>query len=114
MWTYRAHVYRVVDGDTYDVAVDLGFNVYHKIRLRLRGVDTPEIYGKNASEEGKTSSTFAKELLENKDVTITTYKLMPSTYNRYEADVFIMCDGVVKNVATLLIENGFAKKVELK
>ena len=42
MYEYKAKVDRVVDGDTVDFIVDLGFNVNIKIRTRLIGVDTPE------------------------------------------------------------------------
>lgn len=42
MYEYRARVKRVVDGDTVDFVVDLGFKVHMVIRTRLLGVDTPE------------------------------------------------------------------------
>lgn len=45
-------VLRVVDGDTLDVEVDLGFRVLHRVRVRLEDVDTPETYGvKKDSDE---------------------------------------------------------------
>lgn len=111
MWNYRAHCYRVVDGDTYDVAIDLGFNIYHKIRLRLKGVDTPEVFGPTASEEGKKAAEFVKGLIENKDIVVTTYKAQPSTFNRYEADVMVLVDGVPVDVATHIVEQGYGTKV---
>jgi micrococcal nuclease len=45
MYLYKAHLQRVVDGDTLDVNVDLGFTAHVVVRLRLYGVDTPEIHG---------------------------------------------------------------------
>lgn len=45
MWTYQCRVDRVVDGDTLDLAVDCGFHVTRRIRIRLTSVDTAEIYG---------------------------------------------------------------------
>ena len=42
MYTYRAKLIRCVDGDTADLEIDLGFNIFAKIRGRLLGVDTPE------------------------------------------------------------------------
>ena len=42
MYQYSATVYNVVDGDTIDVVVDLGFKITTKQRLRLNGIDTPE------------------------------------------------------------------------
>lgn len=45
VWRFPAAVDDVVDGDTLDVTVDLGFRVYSQTRIRLRGIDTAEIYG---------------------------------------------------------------------
>ena len=42
MYEYKCKVTRVVDGDTCDVNVDLGFNLFTKDRVRLMGIDTPE------------------------------------------------------------------------
>lgn len=42
MYTYNATLNRVVDGDTVDLNIDLGFNVWVKKRVRLHHVDTPE------------------------------------------------------------------------
>lgn len=50
-WTYRAELVEVVDGDTVDLRVDLGFKTYKKIRIRLDGVDTAEIFGPDSDEE---------------------------------------------------------------
>lgn len=59
-YEYLAVVTRVVDGDTLDVTIDLGFRVFSKQRIRLYGIDTPEIYGvKEGSEEYKKGA-FAK------------------------------------------------------
>ena len=110
-YTYRGSIHRVVDGDTYDVIVDLGFCIAHKIRVRVKGIDTPEIYGNKATEEGKSASEYVKTLLEGKNVTITTYKTAPSTFNRWVADVILEESGI--NIAEHLVEKGFAKKMVL-
>jgi micrococcal nuclease len=89
MFTYRAKVLRVVDGDTYDLLVDLGFSISHKIRVRLRGVDTPETFGPNSSEEGRMVSDYVRNLIEGKDVIVVTYRNAPNTFNRWEADVVV-------------------------
>ena len=44
-YRYRAELDRVVDGDTLDVVIDLGFYIKIKERIRLEGIDAPEIYG---------------------------------------------------------------------
>lgn len=114
MWNYHAKVVRVVDGDTYDVMIDLGFYIYHKIRIRLRGVDTPEIYGANASDAGRAAYAYVKNLIEGKDVTITTYKTSPNTFNRWEADVTFVDDlTLVRQLSEHLVERGYATKVNV-
>ena len=114
-WQYRGRCVRVVDGDTYDILVDCGFSIFHKIRVRLRGVDTPEVYGKNASEEGKAASKVVSETILDKEVMIFTYKNAPSTFNRWEADVFFREEGgLVVNLAKFLVLNGYATLWEPK
>tara|TARA_A100001201_G_scaffold134138_1_gene121598 strand:+ start:142 stop:555 length:414 start_codon:yes stop_codon:yes gene_type:complete len=48
---YRASLDRVVDGDTVDLNLDLGFNVWHKVRVRLNGVNTPESRTRDLEEK---------------------------------------------------------------
>lgn len=70
-YKYFATVDRVVDGDTLDVMVDLGFKLNKKVRVRLSGVDTAETYGvSHDSEEyraGKRQEEFTREWLENSE-----------------------------------------------
>ena len=42
MYEYKCQIDRVVDGDTVDVVLDLGFSILHKARVRLYAIDTPE------------------------------------------------------------------------
>lgn len=68
MYKYRVDVTRVVDGDTVDVDIDLGFGmVYKKQRVRLYGIDTPESRTRDLEEKkyGKAAKKFLKETLEN-------------------------------------------------
>ena len=51
MYTYEAKIARVVDGDTIDLEIDLGFHCFTKQRCRLFGVDTPEIHTTNDLEK---------------------------------------------------------------
>ena len=60
MYEYRCKVTRVVDGDTVDVDIDLGFGVWmHKQRIRLHGIDTPESRTRDLDE--KKYGLIAKE-----------------------------------------------------
>ena len=49
-YVYRIQVTRVVDGDTVDANIDLGFNMMYKERIRLMGIDTPESRTRNKHE----------------------------------------------------------------
>ena len=59
MFDYQCKLLRVVDGDTIDVNIDLGFSVWHKARVRMLGIDTPESRTRNLAEKalGKASGT---------------------------------------------------------
>ena len=51
-WTFRARPFTVVDGDTVDLEVDLGFRARKTIQARLSGTDTAETYGVSTENEG--------------------------------------------------------------
>ena len=65
MYTYNVEIRRVVDGDTIDVTIDLGFSVLIKERVRLAGVDTPESRTRDLREKkfGKIATARVEELL---------------------------------------------------
>jgi micrococcal nuclease len=52
-WIYNAEVKKVVDGDTFDIVIDLGFDTLKKGRVRLYGVNTPESRTSNVEEKQK-------------------------------------------------------------
>ena len=75
MWTYRAKVIRVIDGDTVDVDIDLGFGIWQKNeRVRIMGIDTPESRTRNKIEKkfGLAAKARLKSLLGPKPVLQTT------------------------------------------
>jgi len=61
MYYYEVEVLRVVDGDTVDVRIDLGFNVWHKCRVRMVGINAPESRTRDLEEKEK--GLAAKEWL---------------------------------------------------
>ena len=67
MYEYNCTVERVVDGDTIDVVLDLGFDILHKCRVRLYGIDTPESRTRNLDEKarGKMAGAFLTEAIVN-------------------------------------------------
>ena len=75
MYEYRCKVVRVVDGDTVDVDVDLGFGVWlKKERVRLLGIDTPESRTRDKVEKqyGLAAKAFLKQVLGTSPILKTT------------------------------------------
>lgn len=83
MYEYKAKVIRVVDGDTVDALVDLGFHISVEMKLRLYGINAPEL--KEAA--GKVSRDRLIEKVEGKEVTILTMKDKQEKYGRYLATI---------------------------
>ena len=82
---------KVVDGDTFYLTVDLGFHVYHRIKVRLQGVDAPEIFRPvNEAEKkaGLAARDFVERWLKQGRLIIKTYKDRTGKYGRYLADVY--------------------------
>jgi micrococcal nuclease len=76
MYRYKVNVSRVVDGDTVDVDIDLGFGmVYKKQRVRLLGIDTPESRTRDLVEKkfGKASKYHLQAILEQGDVELVSH-----------------------------------------
>ena len=100
MYTYYTKIDKVVDGDTCDVFIDLGFNVWHKERIRLAGIDTAE---KN-TPLGKALKEFLIKNLEGKLVKLEVSK--PDKYGRYLGKVYLNSE---ESVNDQLIKAGLAK-----
>ena len=76
MYEYNVTVTKVVDGDTVDVDIDLGFGMtYKKQRVRLMGIDTPESRTRDLVEKkfGKASKKHLKELLSMGNITLISH-----------------------------------------
>ncbi len=69
MYTYNAKCLRVVDGDTIDAHVDLGFDTWKKVRIRFRGINTPESRTRDLEEKkrGLAAKDFVVEALKKND-----------------------------------------------
>jgi micrococcal nuclease len=93
---YYGQVVRVIDGDTFEILVELGFKVTQKFTVRLDGIDTPE---KN-TEEGKSAKEYVKNLIEGKSVILTDAG--SEKYGRARAKVSLM-DGT--DLTNFLIEH---------
>mgnify|MGYP001288139945 FL=1 len=67
MYKYNAKLDRVVDGDTVDALVDLGFNTWKKVRIRMHGMNAPESRTRDLEEKAKgiAAKVRLEELLES-------------------------------------------------
>lgn len=112
MYEYRVKtVKKVVDGDTYDFEVDLGFGISNTQRFRLHGVDTPETFRPSCNaeaEHGCKATTYVKDIFKYaEEITVVTHKL--GIYGRYEADVYVVITGVKKSLSVLLSTHNLLK-----
>ena len=66
MYEYKAIISKVVDGDTIDATIDLGFKTWKKIRVRMEGINTPESRTRDLEEKklGLATKARLKEILE--------------------------------------------------
>ena len=106
MYEYRTKVVRVVDGDTVDVDIDLGFGIWmRKSRIRLLGVDTPESRTRDLEEKkyGLAAKDFLVASLGEEPILKTT-KDGKGKFGRILGE--FMVDGV--NINDSLIENHHA------
>ena len=106
---YSARLQRVVDGDTCDALIDLGFDTWVKKRIRFYGVDTWESRTRNLEEKkkGLAAKEFTKDLLENSDEGKFLLKSHGvGKYGRVLGELFVK--GHETSVNELLKENGHA------
>ena len=108
MYEYSCKVERVVDGDTVDVVLDLGFDILFKSRVRLYGIYTPESRTRDLDEKarGKMAGAYLKEAVDNGTKVVIETKLKDSRgkYGRVLGNVVV--DGV--NINEAMIENSLA------
>ena len=112
MYEYKCKVKRVVDGDTMDVILDLGFDVLHSVRVRLSAIDTPESRTRDLDEKarGKLSKAYLKESIKGRKVVLKT-KLKDSRgkFGRVIAEVWAEFEkGSLRNVNELMVKEAYA------
>jgi len=119
MFEYRALLKRVVDGDTIDVYLDLGFCITVEQRLRLADIDTPEMNSKDnvERENALAAKDFVEKTIGNQPLIVITHKTKAGkervTFGRYVADVYIV---QANEVGTLflnkaIVDAGYGKIV---
>jgi micrococcal nuclease len=107
---YVKKVTKVVDGDTIDVDIDLGFDISFSSRVRLAGIDTPESRTKDKAEKAlglESKEYLAKHLKDAKSVVIKTEKINSTEkFGRVLGWVYINGDTVSLN--DMMINDGYA------
>ena len=114
MYEYRCKIVRVVDGDTVDVDIDLGFGIWmHKERIRVYGIDTPESRTRDVTEKvfGKLATEAVKTFLpEGSMQTLVTVQDKAGKFGRVLGK-FLIYDATEDRQTTLnewMVKNHFA------
>ena len=108
MYQYKCKIVRVVDGDTVDVDIDLGFGVWlRKQRIRMYGIDTPESRTSDPIEKiyGKAATAFLVKWTNSGDLVLKTFKDGKGKYGRILSELWY---GNTHNINQLLVDNHHA------
>ena len=106
MYTYKAKLDRVVDGDTVDATVDLGFDTWKFIRIRLVGINTPETRTRDLEEKtrGLAAKDFVMEMFKKHNNMFILHSQGVGKYGRCLGNIFFGD----QNLNDLLITEGHA------
>jgi len=117
-YIYRGKLERVVDGDTIDALIDLGFDTWVKKRIRYKGIDTWESRTRNLEEKklGLAAKARNKELLESVSSKSGFFRIKSygtGKYGRVLGEIFIQdADGKQFSINETLINEGHAYTYE--
>lgn len=103
MYEYQARCVNVVDGDTIDVVIDLGFSISHTLRLSLAGIDTPE----RGHSSYQIATDTLRTLVLDQDLIVRTQKDRQEKFGRYLAELVLSSTG--RSVNQALLDQGLAK-----
>ena len=111
LYTYKGKCIKIVDGDTLDAMVDLGFSVWISITIRLDGINTPESRTKNKEEKVKGLAAKARlqEIMNSNGNEFTFISHGVEKYGRCLAEIFVESLGE-KSVQQTLITEGHGKE----
>ena len=108
MYEYKCKMVRVVDGDTVDVDIDLGFGVWlRKQRIRMYGIDTPESRTSDKVEKvyGKAATEFLKKWTNAGHLVLKTFKDGKGKYGRILGELWYED---THNINQILVDNHHA------
>ena len=117
MFEYKLKVTRVVDGDTVDGLIDLGFNTFVKKRIRLYGINAPETRTRDAEEKKKGIECKKRlsDIIEDQENEVILKSHGVGKFGRCLGEIFLdMVDGqekiTLESLNELLIKEGHAKE----
>ena len=108
-YVYAAKCVKVIDGDTLDLDIDLGFHVTIRQRVRLKGIDTPELRGKDKARAVAARvevETYAMGV----ELLIRTERDRADKYGRMLADVWV--DELATSLPDHLVGRGLARRYD--
>ena len=110
MYEYKAKVHRIIDGDTIDVVIDLGFEMSSRQRLRLYGINTPEVRTRDLEEKarGKAAKARLLQLINNSKREVIIQTLKRGKYGRILAK--ILNPDTRENFNQMLLKEGHATR----
>jgi len=108
MYEYRAKLIKIIDGDTIDAKIDLGFDVWVKKRIRFLGINAPETRTRDLQEkqEGLKVKSRLEALLDASEGVFTLKSHGVGKYGRVLGEIFIN----ETNINDLLLEEGLVTK----
>ena len=110
-FVYRARVVKVYDGDTVTVDIDVGFGVWlHGQRLRLFGIDTPELRGEEREAGLAARDWLLRQIPLGSSVVIKTHRDAKGKYGRWLAELYHLRDDVMVNLNEALVSRGYARR----
>ena len=115
MYQYKAKVEKVIDGDTIDVVIDLGFKITTNQRIRMARINTPETYNVKKDTEEYQRGLAAKQFVDqrlaaNKNEIKLEPEKITEKYGRYIGTIWLADSTVSLNDE--LVEKGLAKYVQ--
>ena len=112
MYEYRAKLDRIIDGDTIDVTIDLGFDVHIKSRIRLYGINTPETRTRDLEEKkrGFAAKERLEELLFNRNLILQSKEYNKGKYGRVLGVIIVVNPEGRVNINEQLLEEGHAER----
>ena len=111
MYEYRCKVVKIIDGDTVDVDIDLGFGVWlHKERVRLYGIDTPESRTRDLEEKkyGLAAKDFLTGMLDDDQIILKTHKDKTGKFGRILGELWRTTDYADQSINNYMIDKHHA------